>query len=122
MKRLIALLSLSIGCTTAFTKERTLQQKRDAAATVLDRVAQTTRADATEQLEPLYSTSTFTVMGRRTAGGFAVIANDDAHEAVLGYSQSRYADSMPCGLKWWMKATDIALQRENCRFRSCRRT
>lgn len=111
MKRLIALLSLSVACTTAFTKERTLQQKRDAAAAVLDRGPQATRADATERLEPLYSTSTFTVMGRRTAGGFAVIANDDAHEAVLGYSQSRYADPMPCGLKWWLKATDTALQR-----------
>ena len=50
-------------------------------------------------------------MGRRSGGGFAVIANDDACEPVLGYTLEGTADGLPCGLEWWLEATDKALER-----------
>ena len=36
-------------------------------------------------------------------GGFAIIANDDNYDAVLGYSNTNYSDQLPDGLQWWLK-------------------
>ena len=42
-------------------------------------------------------------------GGFAIIANDDNYDAVLGYSNTNYSDQLPDGLQWWLKEMNETL-------------
>ena len=47
-------------------------------------------------------------------GGFAVIADDDRHPAVLGYSAKPYRkDTSNPGFKWWLQAMETVLARES---------
>lgn len=111
MKRFATFILMIAACSAANAAERTLQQMREAAAAVLGEAREATRAAAQEAIEPLRRGRTYTVMGRRSGGGFAVIANDDACEPVLGYTLEGTADGLPCGLEWWLEATDKALER-----------
>lgn len=43
--------------------------------------------------------------------GFVVLSKDESLEPILGFSSHSFdADDMPCGLQWWLEATDMALQ------------
>lgn len=43
--------------------------------------------------------------------GFVVTARDKRQRAVIGYSFTKYdEDNMPCGLKWWLKASNEAMK------------
>lgn len=110
MKRLALLLLPLLGATAASADERSLQEKRAAAAAVLCPKAGATRS-AHLRIEPLRTLRAVTVMGDARAGGFAVVANDDAYPAVVGYSTGAPfdADALPCGLAWWLEAMDEAL-------------
>lgn len=54
--------------------------------------------------EVLFADSTYSIVGYES-GGFAVMANDDNVEAVLGYTATAVYDSLalPEGLQWWMR-------------------
>ena len=111
MKKILLSMSLLLALPTmTFAGPRSIEEMKAAAQKAIPAAQGNARSVVRGELKVLKAASQLTVLGYQN-GGYAVIANDDAHEAVLGYSQSRYADSMPCGLKWWMKATDIALQR-----------
>lgn len=88
-------LIISIG---SQAKERTAQQKRKLALSVL-KTNMPTRAEEAGSIEELKTMKTLTVMGYADGRGFAVISNDDRHEAVLGWSDGQFnADRIPDGL------------------------
>lgn len=61
-------------------------------------------------IEVLESTDNYSVIGYRT-GGFAIVANDDEMEPVLGYSTNAVYDpaTMPQALRWWIDMVDESL-------------
>ena len=60
-------------------------------------------------IQKLMSSSEFNVYGSKSEG-FVIVSRDDNFAPVLGYSSSEFeADKIPCGLKWWMNATDASL-------------
>lgn len=111
MNRLFTAIIVLAAVAGADAAERTIEQKRAAAAAVLGLDAQPARSAASGCIEPLYAARNLTVMGVRGGGGFAVVANDDGSAAVLGYSREGFSGAMPCGLRWWLEATDAALER-----------
>ena len=109
MKKHYLLLIVAIFiCAAADAAERTWQQKRQIAFSVLGKQAQTRAAQGGE-LKLLKEAKSLSVLGY-DGGGFAVISNDDRHEAVLGWSANKFdTDDMPDGLRWWLDAADEAL-------------
>ena len=109
MKKHYLLLIVAIFiCAAADAAERTWQQKRQIALSVLGKQAQTRAAQGGE-LKLLKESKSLSVLGY-DGGGFAVISNDDRHEAVLGWSANKFeTDDMPDGLRWWLNAADEAL-------------
>lgn len=109
MKKHYLLLIVAIFiCAAADAAERTWQQKRQIAFSVLGKQAQTRAAQGGE-LKLLKEAKSLSVLGY-DGGGFAVISNDDRHEAVLGWSANKFdTDDMPDGLRWWLNAADEAL-------------
>ncbi len=103
---LLALMAASLLGTQA--AERTLRQKQLAAAAALASQGGMKKAPAASEMLELKVMPALTVMGSHQ-GGFAVIANDDANEAVLGYSTSPYDSTMPDGFTWWLNAANEAL-------------
>ena len=108
------ILTLLLGLTLATqARERTLSQKERAAAAVL--AAQTAvrpvsgQSGAVPLPQLMRSTATYSVMGYPT-GGFALIANDDNVEAVLGYSASAYdSTAVPAPVQWYLNSVEQAL-------------
>ncbi len=109
MKKHYLLLAITMLLfTVADAAERTWQQKKQIAQTILGRQI-TTSSVAGNELKLLKETEGLSVLGYDN-GGFAVISNDDRCEAVLGWSTARYnTDNMPDGLKWWLSAVDEVL-------------
>ena len=59
-------------------------------------------------IQKLMSSSEFNVYGSKSEG-FVIVSRDDNFAPVLGYSSSEFdANKIPCGLKWWMNATDAS--------------
>ena len=109
MKKLLLSLSFLLASAIAFAAPRSLSQMKEAAKSVLNTQSAATRGGQA-QPEVLKEGRQLTVLGY-AAGGFAVIANDDAFAAVLGYSDTRFSpDNMPPALQWWMDAADAAMQ------------
>lgn len=109
MKKLILSLSFLLASAIAFAAPRSLSQMKEAVKSVLNTQSAATRGGQA-QLEVLKEGRQLTVLGY-AAGSFAVIANDDAFDAVLGYSDTRFSpDNMPPALQWWMDAADEAMQ------------
>lgn len=108
MKKHCLLLVIALfAAVTAGAAERTWQQKRQIALSVLGTQAQTRGAQAGE-LKLLKEATGLSVVGY-DGGGFAVISNDDSQEAVLGWSDGKFGTDLPDGLEWWLKAADAAL-------------
>lgn len=109
MKKHYLLLIVAIFiCAAADAAERTWQQKRQIALSVLGKQAQTRAAQGGE-LKLLKEAKSLSVLGY-DGGGFAVISNDDRHEAVLGWSANKFdTNDMPDGLRWWLDAANEAL-------------
>lgn len=58
-------------------------------------------------------TNTYAIY-RSAMQGFVVVGKTSEGRAVLGYSKTNFdAKHLPCGLKWWLKATDKALQQQH---------
>lgn len=109
MKKHFLLLVISVlVCTAANAVERSWQQKRQIALSILGAQTQT-RSQQGGELKLLKEAKGLSVLGYER-GGFAVISNDDRHEAVLGWSTGKFnADNMPDGLRWWLGAAEAAL-------------
>ncbi len=107
----LLLLALALAPATATAKERTQADiTRIAAATIAAAQPHHSRsAAATTPLRTLAATKTYTVMGY-AGGGFAVIANDDTHAPVIGYSpSSAFSTTDNPALEWYLTLADAVL-------------
>ena len=115
MKRNIIYLVLLLSCISLFATERTEEQMRDAAISVLNnnRHIRSNRANGvSSELMLMKRMPKLSVYGYAD-GGFAVISVDDRYSEVIGYSDTHYSDSvMPCGFKWWIEAVNAAMSVE----------
>lgn len=76
-----------------------------------DKAASKNRDEFHGELKEVAATANYTVMAY-DRGGFAIIANDDANNAVIGYSStSRFSTSNPA-LAWYLSIADAALSRK----------
>lgn len=117
-KRYILPVLVLLVATGLHAKERTTQQKRQLALSVLkDKTP--TRAATSGNIEELKTMSGLTVMGYAGGGGFAVISNDDRNEAVLGWSDGRFdAENISDGLEWWLDMANGILESGNAYTRT----
>lgn len=93
----------------AATPQRTISEMQSiASATLAERYSLPVKAP--QSFRVAAETTTYCVLTNELG---AVIVNKDAgQEAVLGYSNSAFdPDNVPCGLEWWLKVMDAALQR-----------
>lgn len=73
-------------------------------------------------IQKLMSSSEFNVYGSKSEG-FVIVSRDDNFAPVLGYSSSEFdANKIPCGLKWWMNATDASLANMRAEGKSFQKT
>lgn len=106
MKKLIFSLCVLLALPAyMWSKQRSLDEMKSAAASVINKVSMT-RASA--PISVLRQDAQFTVLGYKP-GGYAVIANDDNFPAVLGYSDGKLSDGDNPGLQWWMNAVSEVL-------------
>lgn len=110
MKRHFTILAIALFlCIGLQAKERTTEQKRQIALSVLNKNA-ATRAVSAGNLKELKTMKELTVVGYSDAEGFAIISNDDNNEAVLGWSDKKFnPDEMPDGLIWWLNTANEVL-------------
>lgn len=101
---IILMFALSL---TATAGNRNYKEKKAAALSVLRSAATRAGTDGkAQELKTLEETSGFTILGYED-GGFAVIANDDRFNAVLGYSDEAYdAANVPVAFTWWKSAVN----------------
>ena len=96
----------------SFAVERSFLQKRVAAASVL---STTMRAKGLGNIPPvdsiveLKAMDMVTIMGS-SSGGFAIVANDDSFEPIVGYSISSLSSESPCGFTWWLQRVNEAMK------------
>ena len=107
MKRIFIVVLLLLGVNSIFGVERTLSQKQKVAAAILTRSE--TKAKAASDIVPVKMMDALTIMGYSDEKGFVVVANDDAYDAVLGYSFSMFSEKIPEGLDWWLKTVNALL-------------
>lgn len=86
---------------------RSEQQMKQAAIQVLNKAK--ARGASSDQLKERLAMSKLRIYGYDD-GGFAVVTSDDRFESVIGYSTSSYTDTIPCGLKWWLKTVDTNMR------------
>lgn len=96
---------------------RTEQQMRDAAFKVLTTTHR--RAGNFNELKEFLALSKLKVYGYEN-GGFAVVSNDDRFDEVIGYSATKYSETMPCGFKWWLETINSNMKSKN--FSTARRS
>lgn len=111
MNRKLLAMALLMGLTaSANARERSLAEMQKAAISVLANKKGANSAPVNAQaLKVLHKAQQITVLGA-PAGGYAIVANDDAFSPILGYSDSQFADSHAPGFVWWMNAMNEALQ------------
>ena len=114
MKREILYIVLLLCSISLFAAERTEEQMRNAAQSVLSKNAnrRNNRAGLSSELLLMKRMPKLAVYGYKD-GGFAVVSADDRYSEVIGYSDTQYSDSvMPCGFKWWTEAMNAAMSVE----------
>ena len=109
MRKLLLTLAFAVAAAAAYCAPRSLEAMKKAAKSAISKTAGLATRGGSVQLEVMKQGKQYTVLGYAT-GGFAVIANDDTFNAVLGYSDSEFTSgSIPPAMQWWMDAVDQAL-------------
>ena len=112
MKKISLFLILLAVTLSVSAKDRTLEQLMQAARQTLQNHAesgQQRRAIANASLDVIQRCTQLTVIGGKV--GFAVIANDDEFEAVLGYSTNEYdVENVAPGYLWWLETINKQLE------------
>ena len=109
MKKLLFSLSFLLATAVALAAPRSLSQMKAAAEGALKAEPAAATRGGAAQLEVMKQGRQYTVLGY-AQGGFAVIANDDRFDAVLGYSDTEFStDNIPPAMQWWMDAADEAM-------------
>lgn len=112
----ILLVVFILSTTCIHAAERSLEQKKNAAINAISKLQGVTRS-ITAEIKELKKLDGLSVIGYED-GGFAVIANDDRNEAVIGYSKSIYSDRMPDGFEWWINNANKMLNSSSAYTRS----
>ena len=104
---LVVMTFLAIG---VFATDRNKDDMKAAALRVLKSNARRANSHDVQanELKEYVSKEKLSVFGYQD--GFAVIAKDDRFCEVLGYSQTAYQDTMPCGFRWWIDQIDAAMK------------
>lgn len=114
MKRIfITTLAIIAFATLSQAKQRTKEQIRAAAASVLKSPAKTKRANGrtgTRQPEVLKESAQLTIIGYPDADGYAIIANDDTFKPVIGFSDTALPEILPPGLEWWIETMEKSME------------
>ncbi len=110
MKKVLSIFSLLfLFLSAVFAAPRSLSQMKAAAEGALKAESAAATRGGAAQLEVMKQGRQYTVLGY-AQGGFAVIANDDRFDAVLGYSDTKFStDNIPPAMQWWMDAADEAM-------------
>lgn len=109
MKRYVFFCLFMATVLSGMAAERTFEQKKRAAIKAISAVKRQAMMPASG-IRELKKLNELTLLGYES-GGFAVISNDDRHDAVIGYSDSKIdVDVMPDGFRWWLAAADEALK------------
>lgn len=124
MKKLYFIAALIIMCAQqSLAKERTLEEKTNVAAALLNGSKGSLKAAPAKgkvrALATLKSADNYTVMGYQD-GGFVVVANDDRYEAVVAYSDSKFAESNPA-FEWFLGAANTAMANGTARSTQARK-
>lgn len=114
MKRLTILFSMLVCFViSANAKQRNDSQMLAEANRVLGTMTAKNQSflKSTDVPEILRRNSQFSIIGYK-GGGFAIIANDDRFNAVLGYSDSKYDENnLPPAMIWWMETINASLDK-----------
>ncbi|TGX83115.1 streptopain [Palleniella muris] len=110
MRKTYLLLSLLCTVTMVYAHERSIEEKLAAASTVV-RSTQPAMAKANaagQKLRIQHSSEMLTVIGNDN--GFALIANDDMFNAVVGYSDNAFVLDENNSLSWFMYAAGESMK------------
>lgn len=115
IKHYTLLLLLALAMTPATARQRTKQEIQSIAQRLIlssseyrAKVASKGHDESREELKEVAATANYTVMAY-DRGGFAIIANDDANNPVIGYSStSSFSTSNPA-LAWYLSIADATL-------------
>ena len=113
MKRNLIILSILLFAMGIAAKERSLNEIRNIASNYLYRVstskAQQAKAKGNTTLRVLHADKNLTVMGTSEAG-FVIVANDDAFQPVVGYSDGSFDMSNNESLAWFVSAVSSSMK------------
>lgn len=104
MRKTISLFILLFVSLVVMATPRSWNQKREAALSVLypnEFLRAKSQVYNQKELTVLTENKDYTILGYEDEG-FAVISNDDNFKAVLGYSNTNFANQ-PAGFEWWLK-------------------
>ena len=109
MKKFIIFAFVLLASQALLARERTQANLAKAALSVLQPGASVSKNKAASApLKVLQQDATLTVMGN-DALGFAVLSNDDAWPAVIGYSDAAFQPELNDGLKWFLTTASAAM-------------
>ena len=109
MKKFIIFAFVLLASQALQARERTQADLAKAALSVLQPGASVSKNKAASApLKVLPQDATLTVMGN-DALGFAVLSNDDAWPAVIGYSDAAFQPERNDGLKWFLSTASAAI-------------
>ena len=104
MRKTISLFILLFVSLVVMATPRSWNLKREAALSVLypnEFLRAKSQVYNQKELTVLTENKDYTILGYEDEG-FAVISNDDNFKAVLGYSNTNFANQ-PAGFEWWLK-------------------
>ena len=109
MKKFIIFAFVLLASQALQARERTQADLAKAALSVLQPGASVSKNKAASApLKVLQQDAALTVMGNN-ALGFAVLSNDDAWPAVIGYSDAAFQPERNDGLKWFLTTASAAM-------------
>ena len=97
---LVLLLLVSHNINAANRTE--IQMKEAAFNALVTNQARLNQIGDIKELKEFLSLPSLRIFGYEN-GGFAVVTTDDSFESVIGVSNFQFADSLPCGFKWWLE-------------------
>lgn len=115
MKRISHLLIFLLILHVSFAKDRTTEQKYNIALSTLShkqankRMDKRAKTSSENKLITLEEASNYTIIGYKD-GGYVVIANDDAFQPVVGYSDTTLPLAKPANLQWWFDSMNATLE------------
>lgn len=104
----VSSLCLLLGSHTSLAGERTEREMLAIAQQQLQGLGGTRSA---QTIEKLTEAEQYAIYGSHQ-DGFVVVSRDDRYHAVLAYSTNRLqAESIPCGMQWWLNAISEVMEK-----------